>query len=103
MLEKRRRRLEQQGWTVGGADDFLGLSPAELAYIELKLLLAGALKTRRRDRGLSQVEAAKLIGTSQSRLSRIEAGDPSVSVDLLVRSNLLLGASKQDLANDLAR
>ena len=102
MLESRRRRLQKKGWKIGNPDEFLGLTAAESAYIELKILLADALRVRRRERGLSQVEAAALIGTSQSRLSKIEAGDPSVSVDLLIRSNLLLGASTQDLAQAFA-
>jgi hypothetical protein len=44
-----------------------------------------------------QTKAAALLKTSQSRLARMEAGDPSVSLDLLVRGLFALGVSPRDL------
>jgi hypothetical protein len=37
------------------------------------------------------------IHSSQSRAAKMEAGDPTVSLDLLVKSLLALGASNRDL------
>jgi transcriptional regulator with XRE-family HTH domain len=77
--------------------DFLGLSDADAALIEMKLALSRTLRDRRQRRGVSQVELAKRLRSSQSRVAKMEAGDPSVSMDLLVSSLLVLGASSADL------
>jgi len=98
MRNSRRKRLEAKGWKVGGVDEFLGLTPEESAYIELKLKLAANLRKRREHRRLTQVELAKLVRSSQSRVAKMEAGDPSVSLDLLIRTLLALGASNRELA-----
>jgi predicted XRE-type DNA-binding protein len=98
MRESKRRRLEAKGWRVGDAADFLSLSPEEAAYVELKLRLADRLKQRRRQRTLTQSGLARLVKSSQSRVAKMEAGDPSVSIDLLIRALLALGASNKELA-----
>jgi len=98
MRKTKRKRLEAKGWKVGGVDEFLGLTPEESEYIELKLKLAENLRKRRERRKLTQVELAKMVRSSQSRVAKMEAGDPSVSLDLLIRSLLALGASNRELA-----
>ena len=98
MREDKRKRLERKGWRTGTAADFLDLSAEEAAYIELKLRLANGLRKRRTRRSLSQVDLARLVKSSQSRVAKMEAGDPSVSVDLLVRTLLALGLSQRELA-----
>jgi len=98
MNPAKRKRLESKGWHVGSTKDFLGLSDQEAAYIELKLMLGENLKKRRQEKKLTQVELAKLLKSNQSRIAKMEAGDPSVSIDLLIKSLLALGTSKQDLA-----
>jgi DNA-binding XRE family transcriptional regulator len=103
MRDSKRRKLEANGWKVGTAKDFLGLSDGEAAYIELRLRLAEGLKARRQARGFTQVEMAKSIKSSQSRVAKMEAGDPTVSLDLLLRSLLALGASNRELAAIIAR
>lgn len=92
------QRLEAAGWTVGNASDFLGLSPEETAFIELKLALSKRLKQQRESQQLTQQALAKRIKSSQSRVAKMEAGDPSVSLDLLVRTLLSAGATAQDIA-----
>ena len=98
MRESKKKRLESKGWKVGSAADFLRLTPEESAYIELKLKLADSLRKRRQCRKLTQVELASLVSSSQSRIAKMESGDPTVSIDLLVRSLLALGASTKELA-----
>jgi DNA-binding XRE family transcriptional regulator len=98
MREEKRRRLEARGWKVGTAQDFLRLSPEEAAYIELKVGLALGLRKWRQRRRLTQADLAKRLQSSQSRIAKMEAGDPSVSLDLLVRSLLTLGASRRELS-----
>ena len=102
MKAAKRKKLEASGWKIGSADEFLDLSPEEAAYIELKLSLSRSLKQRRSKENLSQVEFAKLVKTSQSRVAKMEAGDPSVSIDLLIKSLLALGASAKDLAKAIS-
>lgn len=98
MLDRKRKRVEAKGWRVGSAKEFLGLTQADEAYIELRLKLAEGLKARRVRRRLTQVGLAKAVRSSQSRVAKMEAGDPSVSLDLLVRSLIVLGASSKELA-----
>lgn len=103
MKRTKRARLEAQGWRVGTAQEFLGLSPEEVAFIELKLALSQALRAQRRARRLTQVELAKRLRSSQSRVAKMEAGDPSVSLDLLIRSLLALGAKPRDIGKTIQR
>src|SRR5437867_6052436 len=98
MRDEKKRRLEAKGWRVGNVKDFLRLSDEEAAYIDLKLRLASSLKVRRRRRRLTQVALARALRSSQSRVAKMEAGDPSVSIDLLVRSLLVLGTSARELS-----
>jgi ribosome-binding protein aMBF1 (putative translation factor) len=91
------KRLHAAGWKVGSTRDFLKLSDEEAALVELKLSLAGALKQARQKRRLSQVDLARRMGSSQSRVAEIEAGDPSATIDLMVRAILATGATRREL------
>jgi hypothetical protein len=102
MRDEKRRRLERKGWKVGSVAEFLRLSPEEAAYIEIKLKLADGLRKHRLRRRLTQVEMARMVKSSQSRVAKMEAGDPSVTVDLLIRSLLALGASDRELSRIIA-
>ena len=97
MDSAKRARLEKAGWKVGTTKDFLGLSPEEAAYVEFKFNLAKAFSEKRKSLGLSQVAVAKKIKSSQSRVAKMEAGDPSVSIDLLVKSLFALGETTKSL------
>lgn len=103
MQVRKRRKLEAAGWKLGSADEFLGLSAEESAYLDIKQALSQALRERRQKQNLSQVELAKLVNSSQSRVAKMEAGDPSVSMDLLVKSLLALGASPRELGKAISR
>ena len=102
MKTAKRKRLEEKGWKIGSSTEFLGLSSEEAAYVELKLALSRNLQTTRKEKNLTQEELARLLKSSQSRIAKMEAGDPSVSLDLLVRSLLVLGTSRKTLARILA-
>jgi len=103
MITEKKKRLESAGWTVSGAADFLQLSPEEATFIELKLALAAALKELREKGGLSQTALAARLGSSQSRVAKMEAGDNSVSLDLLIKSLLTIGAGSADIARWIRR
>ena len=98
MREDKKRRLEAKGWKVGSAKEFLRLSDEESAYIDLKMRLADGLRDRRQRNRLSQVQLARMLRSSQSRIAKMESGDPSVSLDLLIRSLLALGISGRELS-----
>lgn len=102
MKQSKRKALEKKGWRTGSAGDFLNLTDEELALIELKIALGSALKQRRRKKRLTQEAAAKVFSSSQSRVAKMEAGDPSVSIDLLIRSMLALGASNKEVAKAIS-
>ena len=95
-------RLEKAGWRVGDAADFLGLTPEESAFVELKLALAQCLRESRARQGWTQSDVAARLGSSQSRVAKMEAADASVSVDLLVKSLLALGSSREDVGRVIA-
>ena len=98
MNKAKQKKLERKGWKVGSTSEFLGLSAEEARFIELKLALSRKLRERRETLKLTQTDLAKRLHTSQSRIAKMEAGDPSVSLDLLFRSLFALGATKRDLA-----
>ena len=103
MNNSKKKRLESKGWKVGNAAEFLNLSPEETAYIELKLALSKALQDLRKSKKLTQIELAKRINSSQSRVAKMEAGDASVTMDLMFRSLFALGASKKKVVGMLVR
>jgi len=96
------KRLKAAGWKVGTTKDFLGLSDQEAALVEVKLSLIDALKKSRQKRRLSQVDLAQRMGSSQSRIAKVEAGDSSVSLDLIVRALIAAGATQQDIRKAFA-
>ena len=101
MKKSKKERLEAKGWRFGSASEFLNLSSEETAYLELKLALSKTLQEKRRQKRLTQHQLARLLRSSQSRVAKMEAGDPSVSLDLLVRSLLALGTPKKSVLRAL--
>jgi predicted XRE-type DNA-binding protein len=81
--------------------DFLALTPEEAAFVEIKFALSDALRAVRQGGELSQAQVAMQFGSSQSRVAKLEAGDPSVTLDLLIRALLALGAIKMTVARTI--
>lgn len=98
MKTTRRARLERAGWRVGTAAEFLGLTPEEQQFVALKLALADGVRQFRERQGLTQAALAKRLGSSQSRIAKMEGADASVSLDLLMRSLLSIGATPGEIA-----
>ena len=101
MDQKKQKRLERAGWRVGTASTFLQLTPAEEHLVEMKLSLGARLRKAREQRHLTQTELAKRMGSSQSRVAKMEAGDPTVSLDLLVPGLLAVGATPCEIGTAL--
>jgi DNA-binding XRE family transcriptional regulator len=98
----KRQRLETAGWVVTGTQEFLGLGDAEMALIDVRVSLAKALRRRRKGMQISQATFAKRVGSSQSRVAKMEAGDPSVSIDLLVRCLITSGSTAEEIGKVIA-
>ncbi len=91
------KKLNTKGWKVGDAADFLGLTPEEVIYIEIKISMGNKLKEKRKSKNLTQTQLANAVGSSQSRIAKMETGDPSISLDLLLKTLLFLGISKKEM------
>ena len=101
MKSERKERLERAGFKVGTAGQFLGLSAEESAFVSVRLSLAKEVRRRRIDLHYSQVELARRLGSSQSRIAKLEAAEPDVSLDLLVRALLATGAKVPEIGKAL--
>src|SRR5215469_9915436 len=103
MKTLKKARLQRQGWAVGDTAEFLSLSPMEAQFVELKLALAAGVRQLREQRGMTQAALAEQLGSSQSRVAKMEAADRSVSVDLMMRSLLAIGATPSQIAKLIKR
>ncbi len=103
MKKSKLNRLRAAGWSVGGVREFLELSDEDVALIELKLAVADVIRRTRQRRELTQTGLAKLIGSSQSRVAKMEAGDSSVSLDLMFRTAFSLGLSASEVSKLIAK
>ena len=98
MDNKKRKRLEAAGWTFGNVEDFLGMPPEEVAYLQVKLTLAREVEIQRKKAGLSQAALAAKLKTRQPNIARIEKAQPSVTIDALFKTLLALGLSPRKIA-----
>jgi len=99
----KKARLQQHGWAVGETAEFLNLTPQEAQFVELKLALAAGVRQLREQRGMTQAALAEQLGSSQSRIAKMEAADRSVTVDLMMRSLLAIGATPGEIAKLIKR
>jgi DNA-binding XRE family transcriptional regulator len=97
MNKKKRKQLEDKGFQVGSAADFLNLTPEEEAYIDIRLDISNLVKAQRAKKGWTQEQLARAIGSSQSRIAKLEGGDPGISLDLMIKALLQLGTSKKQI------
>jgi DNA-binding XRE family transcriptional regulator len=102
MNKSQRTRREAKGWRFGTVEEFLELPSADAVYVELKLALSQQLRACRPSKQLTQDQMARLLGCSLSLVAKIETGDASVSLDLLIRALIALGATRSDLGRMIA-
>lgn len=101
MDKSTRESLQKHGYKIGDAADFLGLSTEEAAFVEMKASLAQFLSEKRKSNRLTQIEFAKMIRSSQSRVAKMEKGEPSVTIDLILRSLIALGTEPKEIARKI--
>jgi ribosome-binding protein aMBF1 (putative translation factor) len=97
----KRKLLTAAGWRVGTAEEFLELDDIESQVVEIKLSLSEELRRAREERHWTQTQLAERIGSSQSRVARMEGGGRGVSLDLLVHGLLATGATRKSIAKAL--
>lgn len=101
MNSAKRKRLEAAGWKVGTLEQFLGLTKEEVRLIDLKLSLSKRVKRHRLSRGITQVKLAKSLGSSQSRVAKLEDGADGATLDFLFRALFVLGVSNAAIAREI--
>lgn len=101
MNPAKRKRLESAGWKVGSADQFLGLTREEAEVVEVKLTLSDSLRRHRLKQGMTQSALAKRLGSSQSRVAKLEAGAPGITLDLLFRALFTIGVTPLQIAREI--
>jgi hypothetical protein len=97
MEPTKRQKLDAAGFKVTTVAEFLDLSPEEMEMIEIRLSLSKLLKKFR-----EQQKLAKNTNSTRSRVAKMEAASPSVSIDLLIKSLLSLGATRADIATAIS-
>ena len=103
MKTSKRKKLENAGWKVGTAQEFLGLSDIEMALIEMKRTLITKIKEIRKTNRITQASLARILESSQSRVAKLEAGDSGVSLDLICRALFCLGLDQAEMAKVIAK
>jgi len=96
MKKSKRKKLEAAGHEVfDDAADAFGLSEMEKLALDLRAGLGAEIRSRREAASLTQAELAARMGTDQARVSRMERGAPTVSLDVYIRALGALGVSRK--------
>ncbi len=103
MKNSKKKSLESTGWRVGDTREFLELSEAEMALVDVRVSLARDLRRRRKVKKISQATLARRVGSSQSRVAKMEAGDPSVTIDLLMKTLFSAGSTPAEIGQIIAK
>jgi predicted XRE-type DNA-binding protein len=97
---EKKARIKAMGGRVTTVEEWLDLTPEEVAVIDMKIRLGEQLKAQRRRKRLSQERVAKILQTSQGRVSKLEKGQ--ATLDQLARSVLALGGSTKEVARAIS-
>jgi len=103
LTKGQKARLAKGGWVETTVEEFLGLTEAESALIEIRLALGRAVAERRKKFKWTQGQVAKAIGSTQARVALAEKADPGVSADLILKALIATGAKSRDIAKALTR
>lgn len=102
MKKEQQKRLDKAGWKFGTVAEFLNLTPEESELVEIHIALTVHFEMKRNEMKLTQVDLAEKLGSSQSRISKIENGDPTVSLELLIENLVRMGATRKEIAEVIA-
>jgi DNA-binding transcriptional regulator YiaG len=97
MNKEKQKALAAAGFDVMDAEDFLDLTEEERRLVDLKVALGKTVREMRVRNHLTQSEVAKRMKTSQSRVAKIEAASPGVSLDQMFRGLFAVGGTVADI------
>jgi DNA-binding XRE family transcriptional regulator len=98
-LAEKKKRLEEAGWKMGNAEDFLNLTPTQSAYLDLRIEFHHKLRECMKKRGYTYIQLGKLLNLPKSTIKKIEVGGPGLTIDLMIRSLLEIGVTGKEMAN----
>ena len=95
------KRRKGKTWVETDVEELLDLSAQDLVIVEFRAALALALQQARKRQKLTQENAAKVIGTSQAQVARMEAGQSSITIDRLIKALIALGVPRPTILKAL--
>lgn len=93
MDSRKQKTIKKMGGRVTTVQEFLGLSDEDSAVIEARLVLARGVREQRAHAGMTQMQLAKSIKSSQSRVAKMEGGDPQASLESMIRALAAVGST----------
>lgn len=103
LTRAQRRRLEADGWLIGTVQEFLALSDAEMAIIDMKVSLSIALGKYRAKARFTQIQLARKLRVRKSSVVDMENGAAHATFDLLLQALVASGARPKDIARIIER
>jgi len=101
MTKEKRARLEAAGFTLTDTKDWIGLTIEEAKIVEMRVALAAEVEKVRKEKGLTQVQLAKRMGTKQSGVARMINSPSSSSIDNLMKALVAMGTPVSRIAATL--
>jgi DNA-binding XRE family transcriptional regulator len=98
MKKAKANKLIKSGWKVSDAKELLDISDEEMRLIETKRALIRLVREVRATSKITREKLAEMINSSQSRIAKMEAASPDVSLDLVFRALFAMGVSKMEVA-----
>ena len=91
MTREKRAKLEAAGFKLTNTKDWIGLTIEESRIVEMRIALAQELEKIRKEKGITQGELARRMGTKQSGIARMINNPDSSTLDNLMKGLIALG------------
>ena len=98
MTREKRAKLEAAGFKLTNTKDWIGLTIEENRIVEMRVALAQELEKVRKEKGITQGELAKRMGTKQSGIARMINNPDSSTLDNLMKGLIALGTPIRRIA-----
>jgi len=102
MNTQTQHHLENAGYTVGDAREFLELSPEEEALVNTGLALSNLLRASREARGLSPEELARKANLASDEIAHLETA-PGTRFEEVFHLLYLLGVPPREIAAAISK
>lgn len=101
MTKEKKAKLEEAGFVVTSATNWLGLTDEESKIVEMRVALAKEIEKLRVEQGLTQAALAKRLNTKQSGVARMINNPDSSTIDNLMKTMIAMGAPVSRIAATL--